>query len=296
MEATALVAQRRVSAGADYSWRGDILRDVTQDEVTAARRVFVLLDWLQGRTAYQDTIELRVEVMTAHEEMQNAYVGQSSNLEAAIAHFHRAFKSWLSAFVSFDHRTHAWLSRTARATGDQKTAVRTIFSDEYDSNFGYRLAVQLRHVSEHSRNVVRVRYLSGGLGTEIDLAEIADGPHGSRLNAKVRDEMRGARQPVRVDLLVNAVELSCSRIQARIAEVFIDEIETCVGLVMPMVNEVEAAGGEFGVFIRHQELSTQNLSMPMIPSIQAKHWLQERERIQGVAAMPVETWDITRFH
>jgi hypothetical protein len=234
--------------------------------------------------------------MAAHQDLQDAYVGESADVEPAVAHFHRAFKSWLSAFVSFDHRTNAWLSRTAKAKADQKASVRARFSDEYDANFGYRLAVQLRNVSEHSRNVVRVRYLAGRVGTEIDLVEIAIGSQGSRLNPKVREEMRGARQPVRVDSLVSSVHLSCSRIQARVAEVFKDEIETCVALVLPMVNEVEAVGGEFGVFIRHAELSTQELSMPMIPSIQVKHWLQEQAHIRGVAAMPVETWDITRFY
>lgn len=280
----------------------NIIRYINRSAITEAKDAHVLLDKM---TTSSSLAELRAETDSLHAAFTDAESGDPNlqHAQSAAGRIQRAFKSWLSAFKSFDDRTSAWLSKLVGKEDDAYTEFKRLLSEAYDTNFAYRLCCGLRNASEHAGNVIN----DLGFGVASDpqtgdprkeLTVRFDGPKLAeafpKMKASIRHELRAVGLPMEVEWIVGSVILSCERVHAGLFQALWKRIDAAIALVENYHQEALNVGGEWATFISRpsEPLTVVQMDIVWNPWHVAQLARLNHDQTVAIMASPthVQTW------
>lgn len=181
----------------------------------------------------------------------------SQNIAPMARRVQAEFKIWLSAFRSFDDRFSKWLSDDFGEVSYPLRVFRSALSEEYDTNFAYRLSCSLRNSSEHAGRVINHLSAStyqderGGVRNRTVIA--LDGPRLAeefpKLKATVRKELRTSAAVLHVEPIVRWSLASCVRAYSKLFDSIWSNLSTAVSLCESLHREALQGEGEWAVII-----------------------------------------------
>ncbi|HET7386782.1 MAG TPA: hypothetical protein VFJ19_08995 [Nocardioidaceae bacterium] len=195
---------------------------------------------LQELRGASDRFFGEVERLESRPYSQNAHPGAALALEAS-------FKSWLSSFASYADRTKAWISREIGKDTEEFRAFGRWLSQEFDSNFSYRLCCSLRNASEHAGRVINALSFSshesepGGPVEEnvtirLDCPALAE--RFPKMPAKTRVEMLSVTHQLELEWIVGAAIQSCQWVNARLFVALGDRLRSASDVIERFDAEV----------------------------------------------------------
>lgn len=266
-----------------------VVRPLTDAEDAAIRAASGLLNEVVGANAFADLIHAQDELEAAHGALVSAHRAGLGHNEART--LDRRYKAWLAAFRSWVDRTHHGLSKVYGKGSAEYEGGDGYFSEEFDANFGYRVACALRNVGEHQGSVLnavkmRSRMVDGSsvmeVDARIDLRRLVAADTGGRLRPATRREMAAVDAPIDAGLLVELTMISCHRIQARIVIDRENDLRDAIDFVRGLHDEGVAAGGEQTVFMNEEAIRNPegtNMVIRWNPSL----WADAADRILAEA-------------
>lgn len=228
------------------------IRDLDVQELAAEREATGFLNRFILQSPF-------AELKVAHDDLRHAIAALESSLpgtagppEAELGVVHLAFKNWLSAVRTFDDSTSHLLAEKYGKDSSELERFRSLLSDEYDAEFSYRLAVQLRNASLHvARTINSVAAKSTVASDGQPETRVALGFDGPKLAQKfpkikfdVRSELEAMSAILPVEHLVSAVMGSSTRTYASLLFGLRDDVERHSSVLEGLHSESTAQGGQ----------------------------------------------------
>lgn len=226
------------------------VRQLTAEELASKQAATGYLLRLFRDSPYSELQGARDDLGEAIEGYENAWTGVARVPQRELDRVHRQFKAWLSAVRSFDDATSHWLSQTYDE--GKLSAFRSFLAAAWDNVFAYRLATQLRNANQHAARVINWitaeaweaddGSVEKKIGLGFDCPALAS--KFPRINAKVRDELRDIKVPIRVDEVVAATMNACVRAYALLLLELRDDIERYATVLEVLHQEAIDHGGK----------------------------------------------------
>ncbi len=217
----------------------------------------------------------------------------------------RDFKLWLSGFRALDDHTSAWLAKAYGKESDIFRQFKESLSEEYDSNFAYRLCATLRNASEHVSQVINdaastLQVEEDGTSRHVVKLQF-DGPRlcsdFPKLKASVRAELATLPRPLQVEAVVGAATLSCERVHCRLLLILWDELAQAIVFCDELKREAEEAGGQYALFVGRDSFPPDGgpLAFQYSPQNLADLVGENRKQADNILSLPLvlEAEDLT---